>query len=108
MSLLKLKAKVKLTSEEGMEIEEQYDLGTIAKSAEWVWRDLAIPVEEVYKIISYTPSKTIVQLYDEEKILVAELFEDVYNKWHQLRKENPEKIGIHKEVSEGEEEDEDD
>lgn len=87
MSLLKLKAKVKLDSEEDMEIKGQYDLGTIAKSAEWVWRTMAVPYEQVYKIVEFNKSKTIVHLHDDEMILVAEPFEDIYKKWSDLRAE---------------------
>jgi hypothetical protein len=83
--LIKLKAKVLLTSEEQMEAEEKYDLGDIARSKEWVWRMIAIPVEEVYKIIEYNKSKTIVQTYDDEKILVSETFEDVFGRWEELK-----------------------
>jgi hypothetical protein len=83
--LIKLKAKVLLTSEEQMEAEEKYDLGDIAKSKEWVWRHIAIPVEEVYKVIEYNKSKTIVETYDNEKILINEPFDSVYNRWEELK-----------------------
>lgn len=85
MNLLKLKAKVLLQSEEQMEAEDKYDLGNIAKSKEWVWRYIAIPVHEVYRVIEFNKSKCIVQLYDEEKILVAEPFDDVFVKWEELK-----------------------
>src|SRR6266849_4495596 len=85
MSLLKLKAKVLLTSEDQMEVEESMDLGTIAKSKNWVWKNIAIPFEEVYEVIEYNTSKSIVKMYNEEKILVAESFEEVYQKWNELR-----------------------
>lgn len=87
--LLKLKAKVLLVDEEQMEVEEKYDLGNIAKSKEWVWRMIAISVEEVYKIIEFNKAKTIVQTYDEEKILVAEPFEEVFKKWDALKQFDP-------------------
>lgn len=80
MSLLKLKAKVKLVSEEDMELEEM-DMGIIAKSKEWVWRAIAVQVEEVYKVIAYTSTKSILQMYDGEKILVAESFEELCERW---------------------------
>lgn len=83
--LIKLKAKVLLTSEEQMEAEEKYDLGGIAKSKEWVWRMIAIPVEEVYKLIEYNKSKTIIQTYDDEKILINEIFDDLYTRWEELK-----------------------
>jgi len=80
MSLLKLKAKVKLVSEEDMELEEM-DMGIIAKSKQWVWRAMALPVGEIYKVIGYTSTKSIVQMYDGEKILVAESFEELCERW---------------------------
>lgn len=83
--LIKLKAKVILTTEEQMEAEGVYDLGDIAKSKEWVWRMIAIPLEEVYKVIEFNKSKTIVQTYDGEKILVSETFEQVFSKWEELK-----------------------
>lgn len=85
MNLLKLKAKVLLQSEEQMEAEEKYDLGDIARSKEWVWKNIAVPVNEVYRVIEYSKSKCIVQMYDEEKILVAETFDDVFTKWDELK-----------------------
>jgi hypothetical protein len=80
MSLLKFKAKVKMVSEEDMELEEM-DMGIIAKSKEWMWRAVAVQVEEIYKVIAYTSTKSIVQMYDGEKILVAESFEELCDRW---------------------------
>lgn len=80
MSLLKLKAKVRLVSEEDMEVEE-LDLGIIAKSKEWVWRSLAVITDEVYKVMAYSPTRSIVQMYDGEKILVAESFDVLSERW---------------------------
>lgn len=101
MELLKLKAKVLLISEEQMEVEDKYDLGNIAKSKEWVWRNVAIPVEEVYRIIEFNKSKTIVQMYDEERILVAESFEEVFNKWRDLKGILGEDIETQEEAEQG-------
>lgn len=108
MSLIRLKAKVLLKSEESMEQEELYDLGNIARSSHWVWRDTAYPFEEVYRIVSYSATKTMVQMYDEEKILVNESFEEVFTKWSELRQQFPEYIGSRKEGTIEEENDEND
>jgi len=104
--LLKLKAKVLLVDEEQMEIEDKYDLGNIAKSKEWVWRNIAVCVQDVYRIIEYNKSKTIVQMNDEEKILVNEPFDDVFKKWDELKKYSDPLPGedIDKEEEENEEE----
>lgn len=85
MSLFKMKAKVLLVSEDTMEAEETYDLGNIAKSKMWVWRDVSVPFEEVYKIISYDASKSIVQTYDGEKMLVKESSDSLNTRWAELR-----------------------
>lgn len=108
MSILKIKAKVQLPSEEAMEIEESYDMGNIvnAKQAEWVWRNIGVPVEEVYKIIAFSKDKTLVQMYDNERILVNESFKTVFERWRELRENHPERIGDHKEEQEEQEEEE--
>jgi hypothetical protein len=89
MSLFKVKAKVLLSSEEDMEQEEKYDFGNIAKSKEWVWRDISVPFEEIYKIISYSSTKSIIQMYDGEKMLVNESFDSLNEKWEKLREDYP-------------------
>lgn len=86
MSLLRFKGKVNMVSEEDMELEE-LDMGIIAKSKHWVWRAVAVPVEEVYKIISYSSTKSIVQMYDGEKTLVAESFDELCDRWEKLKVE---------------------
>lgn len=85
MSLFKVRAKVLLVSEDSMETEGVYDLGNIAKSKSWVWRDVSVPFEEVYKITSYDKEKSIVQTYDGDKMLVKETFESLNQKWEELR-----------------------
>lgn len=85
--LIQLKAKVNLISEEQMEIEDKYDLGNIARDKQWEWKNIGLPISEIYKIIEYNKNKTVVQMYDEEKILVAEPFEQVFEKWQNLLKE---------------------
>lgn len=87
MSLLKLKAKVNLTSEQDMEIQQTMDLGTIARSAEWVWKTIAIPYEQVYKIIEYNSVKSIVVMHDGEMIFTNEKFDSLFEKWNKLREE---------------------
>lgn len=84
MSLLRFKGKVRIVSEEDMELEEM-DMGIIAKSKEWVWRGVAVPVEEIYKVISFSSTKSIVQMYDGEKTLVAESFEELCERWEKSR-----------------------
>jgi hypothetical protein len=61
------------------------DMGIIAKSKQWVWRGVAVPIEEIYKVISFSSTKSIVQMYDGEKILVAESFEELCERWEKSR-----------------------
>lgn len=82
MSTLKVRAKVRLVSEEDMELEDM-DMGLVAKSKEWVWRSAGVLVEEIYKITSYSSNKSILHMYDGEKMLVAEPFDDLYQRWNQ-------------------------
>jgi hypothetical protein len=106
MMLLKLKAKVLLVDEGQMEIEDKYDLGNIAKSKEWVWRNIAVCAEDVYRIIEYNNTKTVVQMNDEEKILVNEPFEQVYKKWDEVKRFMEDPLPEEGEESEDQEENE--
>ena len=106
MSLFKVKAKILLGSEETMEAEETYDMGNIAKSKSWVWRDVSVPFEEVYKITSYDSSKSIVQTYDGDKMLVKETFDSLNDRWAELRDKYTEYTHVEWESSETAEEDE--
>lgn len=85
MSLFKVKAKVLLVSEDTMEAEGTYDLGNIAKSKSWVWRDISLPFEEIYQIISYDATKSIIKMYDGERILVKGTWEELNKRWEELR-----------------------
>jgi hypothetical protein len=85
MNLIKLRAKVLLVSEEQMEVEDKYDFGNIAKNKDWEWRNIAIPAGEIYRIIQFNETKSIVEMNSEEKILVAEAFDDLYKKWEESK-----------------------
>lgn len=88
--LITFKAKVKLYTEEDLEIEDM-DLGNIvSKSPEWGWRDITIPEEEIYKLIAFTKSKTLVQMYDKELILANESHESLNSKWLEAKKSTKE------------------
>jgi len=80
MSIIKLKAKVKLISEDDMEIESDIEL-TNFKSARWVWRQMAFSVTEIYRLVGYTSDKTLIIFQDGEKLLVKETFEELYKLW---------------------------
>jgi len=85
MSLFKVKAKVLLGSEDAMEAEGVYDMGNIASSKSWVWRDLSVGYEEVYQITAYDSNKSIVEMYNGNKILVKGTWEELNKKWEDLR-----------------------
>lgn len=87
MTLLKLRAKVDITSEEAMEVEQTYDLGNIATNKNWVWAFIGVPVEEVYRVISYNDRKTIVIMNGGEKILVMGAFDTIFEQWGTAKKE---------------------
>ena len=89
--LLKVFARVKKITESDLELED-LDLGTIVNKepVEWVWREIAIPTEEVYRITAYSKSKTVIQLYDREKLLVNEPFSEVFSKWEKSLKSGKE------------------
>jgi len=89
MSLLKFTAKVNTASEEQMETENTYkSMQNAWKDKEWSWNRIAVPVEQADRIIEYTPKKCIVLLYSGEKILAAELFDELTAKWEFLRRED--------------------
>jgi len=105
MNLIKVKAKVKFMSEDDMEIEEM-DLGVIVKSKDWVWRNIGVLTYQIYKVMEYTPGKSIIEMYNGEKILVLESFDDLYKRWEESIKEE-EAPEINNEDSEEISEDED-
>lgn len=85
MSLIKLRCKVKLFTEEEMELlDKGLDLPEV--TGRWLVRDEVFRVSEIYKITRHSSSKTLITTYDGEKFLVMEPFIDVYNKWLELEK----------------------
>ena len=104
MELFKIVAKVRMVSEDDMELEEM-DLGMRLKSKEWVWREMGIMVYQIYKIISYSKGKSVVQMYDAEKILVQEDFDSLFTRWQEAVKDEVEPI-TEKEIAEQEDEEE--
>lgn len=95
MKIIKLKAKVRLISEEQLEVDSEYDAGNIARDLGWGWRSIVIPVKEIYKIISFSEDKSLVITHEDEKILVREKFSFLSKRWNDLveKKDNePEDI----------------
>lgn len=83
--ILTFRAKVLLSSEDQMEMQAQYDLGDITNKDEkkWVWRNIAVPAEEIFRLIEYNSTKTLIKMYDEELVMVSENFQSVYDKWQE-------------------------
>ncbi len=100
--ILTFKAKVLLESEDQMELQGKYDLGDIIdKYKKWVWKNIAIPSEEIFRLIEYNSNKTLIKMYDEELVMVAEPFESVFKKWEEARLVDR---GVGEEVEEEEQE----
>lgn len=86
MSAISFKAKVLIKPEEQMDLEMGYDLGNVARDPKLVWTEVGYPVDEIYHLAAYSKTKTVVTLYDEQKILVMEPFEDLFKRWNDLLK----------------------
>lgn len=108
MGLIRLKVKVKQLSEEEMEASEGRDFGKMQwKDATYTYTEEAYRSEEIWKISSYSPAKTIVFFYEGEKVLVAEPFNDVFAKWEKaVNSESPAPDTTMQEVGEEDDEDE--
>jgi hypothetical protein len=86
MTLIKVKAKVLLKSEDQMELEGSHDMGNISRNEpEWGWRNIAIPYDEIYTITEFNKNKSIVILYSGDSHLVAEAFEELSTRWDLMR-----------------------
>jgi hypothetical protein len=85
MGLVTLRVKVKVLSEDDLEVQQGMDLGTIEyKSERWAWRNQAIRECSIKNITQYSASRTLVSLYDGKSLLVDEKFEDVLKKWWEV------------------------
>lgn len=89
--LIIFKGKVELISEELMELGNTKDsmgINNFKDGSRWVWRKVAIPYQDIYRVVQYSKDKSLIYLYvDEgsEKLLVAESFETVISKWQEMR-----------------------
>src|SRR5688572_640080 len=86
MKLIQVRMKVLLTSEEQMEMQYEHDFGTYKdEDKKWVYRETGILATEIYRIIRYNKTKTIIQMYDDIQYLVDEPFMDVFKKWEGIK-----------------------
>lgn len=87
MSLIRLKCKVRLYTEDQIEtIIELGDQDLPNLKPTWLIRDSIYRSEDIAKIVKHSKSKTMVYLYDGEEVLVHEPFIAVYNKWEEAEK----------------------
>lgn len=84
MSVIKIKARVRLISEQEMDIDNQYDMGNVSKDVKFGWRSMGIPTDQIYKIIAHSKTKSLIIMHDEEKILVNEPFSELFKRWREL------------------------
>jgi len=81
--LLTFKARVKLISEDEMEIDNEGM--NIKFEGKWVWRMVSIPYSDIFRIVQYSKDKTLIYLYGFEEspefLLVWEDFQSVNMKW---------------------------
>lgn len=81
-------AKYLKTKEEDMELRDSRDLGTFqSMNQKWVYKRQGLSAEEVFRVVEYTASKTLLETYEGTEILCNEAFEEVYKKWSQARKD---------------------
>lgn len=85
--LITFKAKVKLISEDQMEIDSS-DMN-IKFDGKWVWRSVAIPYSDIFRVVQYSRDKTLVYLYGynelPEMLLVNEDYKTVFDKWNAFK-----------------------
>lgn len=80
MNLITLKCKVKLFTEEEIELlDEGLDLPNVKGS--WLIRDKLFRASEIYDITRHSSGKTLLTTYDGDHILVMEPFLAVCAKW---------------------------
>lgn len=80
MSLITFKCKVKLFTEEEIELLDR-DLDLPEVKGSWLVRDRVFRSEEIYQITRHSSGKTLLTTYSEENILIMEPFSVVSSKW---------------------------
>lgn len=84
--VIQLRAKVKLISEDNLEMDH---LEIDFKDSTWVWTDIGILTGSIDKLVRYTKQKTLIYTVDGEKILAQEDFDSLFATWQEAeRREN--------------------
>jgi len=86
MKLIKVKAKVRLYSEEDLELLSK-DLN-LSLTEKWGKRTVGFHFYEIYRVINHSPGTCIVIFNDGEKLLVYESFNQFYNRWEECIKKD--------------------
>lgn len=103
MKVIQIKAKVPLVSEDQMEAEQTYDLGNIAKNKEWGWRKMGFELAEIWRITEFDKKLSVIETFDDEKILVQEPFDVLFARWEKMKEEEESSISTRTLRKEGEE-----
>ena len=82
MATIILKAKVKLISEEMIEVGDR-DMGDMEwkKGNQWTWRKMGIDANDISKVINHSPGICMIKEYNGEFTMIKEPFAIVYKKW---------------------------
>jgi|SRR6478609_7109341 len=83
MGLIVVKAKVKLIHESDLEDVESFENKGMEPPSKWVWRDIALHVDDIKMLIAYNSTKTYIEDYYGYRTLVMESFETVFRKWQE-------------------------
>lgn len=85
MALITFKVKVKLMSEEEMELIQSKDMGTMSlRTEKWVVKDRTMREENISNITKYNNTKTLLEFTYGGFIMVQEPFEDVDTRWREI------------------------
>jgi len=87
MGLIKIKAKVKLISEEDLEWDEE-SMGKVYKNPEFEWKYKVMDTYYIAELTELTKNKTILERIDGSLLLVAESIDSLYNKWIESKEED--------------------
>lgn len=87
MGLIKIRAKVKLITEEDLEWDEEA-MGKVIKDNTWVWKDKIIDTQYIYELTELTKGKTILQQTDGVLILVAETLDTLFKLWEENKEKD--------------------
>lgn len=113
MSLLKVKARVALVSEEYLDAELLEDLDSLSEEAKQpyvAWRKITVRSEEIKEVVQFDKDKSLIITYLGERYLVKEPHASVHKKWQDANEyeDRPEPHSKQEAVEAEEAEDDDD